>query len=180
MTSADQDERGFTLVEMVISIAVLGLLSGLLAAGLSVGLRTATGTSDRMAGSTAARMLAVYLPPDVHSANDAVASATGAGITCAGVPNPRLELVGGDGFHVVYGVDVVNGDHVLQRHECTAGLSTNVIVVARNLAGLGAVVPTRIPASGVLQAASLEITGESAVDVTDAVVVTVSGQRRSL
>ena len=173
-------ESGFTLVELLIAVTVLGVIMTAIAAGFSVGLRTMNDTSDRLAGSNDAQHLAVSLVPDVASATVAVAAADGAGIACTGASNPVLQLSDGTSFNVVYGVRSVAGASTfqLERYVCTAGAVTSTRVVARNLASLTAAAPTRIPAGGTLAGASLTLTEK--VTTTDAAYVfTVTGRRRT-
>lgn len=175
--SRRHDEGGFTLVETLAAIAILSLATLGIAAVLGAGGRVARAAGDRIAGSAAARQLVVQLPPDVQGAVDAVASTTGAGITCTGVDEPRLGLRNADGSETVYGVAAVAGDWVLERHRCDGGDSTGVVVVSRQLTGPDGVVPARLPADGTFTGASLTIvTAESEGPDRQ---VTVTGTRRT-
>lgn len=176
MRSLRDSEDGFTLVEVLVAVALTATVSVALAAAFSVAARTYSGATDRVAGATAAGSLAIHLPPDVQSATDAVASTDGAGISCTGASNPRLELVLGGGVRIVYGLRPDGADWVLERHQCTGGAVTSSRVVARNLVGADAVVPTRTPASGALVTASLQITTEATGGTPN--VVTVTGRSR--
>jgi prepilin-type N-terminal cleavage/methylation domain-containing protein len=182
VTSQLKDERGFTLVELLLAVVVLGMIVVALGSAFSVGVRSMNDTSDRLSGSSDAQQLSVFFPPDVESASAAVASATGSGITCSGgglvAADQRLQLTDGT-FNIVYGVRSASGGFQLERHVCTSGVWVSTRVVARNLAGLTAVTPTRIPASGTLTGASLTLTEKVTTTGATPYVFTVPGKRRS-
>lgn len=174
------DESGFTLVELLIAVVVLGMITVALGAGFSVGLRTMNDTSNRLAGSNDAQRLGVYLPPDVASATAATASVNGTGISCTGASvvasNLRLQLTDGTTFNVVYGVRAVTNGFQLERYVCTGGVWQSTSVVARNLSG---VVATRVPSIGTLTGASLTVTEKVTATDSTAYVFTVTGNRRA-
>lgn len=184
MTSP-QDEAGFTLVELLIAVVVLGLIMVSLAAGFSVGLSTMNDTSNRLAGSSDAQHLVMQLPLDVAAATEA---ATG-GFSCV-VPAASvavLELTDATTYHVVYGVRTVvtaatagqETTYRLERYECSGGSVASTRVVARNLAGPTAAAPTRRPSSGPLVGASLTVTEKSTASTPAPYVFTVTGHRRA-
>jgi prepilin-type N-terminal cleavage/methylation domain-containing protein len=179
VTSRLDDESGFTLVELLVAVVVLGMITVALGAGFSVGLTTMNDTSNRLSGSNDAQQLGVYLPPDVASATAATASVSGADITCSGASNPVLQLTDGTAFNIVYGVRSTSGAYQLERYVCMGGTAQSTKVVARNLASTTAVVPTRIPVSGMLTGASLTVTEKVAGTGSTAYVFTVSGTRRA-
>lgn len=181
MTRRLGDQSGFTLVELLIAVVVLGMIVVALGSGFSVGLRTMNDTSNRLAGSNDAQLLGIYLPPDVESATEVTASASGIGITCTGASNPMLQLTDGTTFNVVYGVRSASDGFQLERYVCTGGSvqTQSTKVVARNLASLTAVVPARIPVTGTLAGASLRVTEKVTATDPTAYVFTVTGGRRA-
>jgi hypothetical protein len=150
-----------------------------LGAAFSVGLRTMNDTSSRLGGSNDAQLVGVHFPPDVESATEAVASASGVGITCTGATNPVLELSDGGAFDVVYGVRAAAGSFQLERHVCAGGAVQSTRVIARNLGSITAAVPARLPATGRLVGATLTITERAGGTDVAPYVFTVRGNRRS-
>ena len=63
-------EEGFTLIELIVAVAVLGVIIGAIAASLVVSLQTTDVTTDRLNESNDAQMAAVYYVQDVASATD--------------------------------------------------------------------------------------------------------------
>lgn len=169
------DERGFTLVEVLIAVAVLGVVIAAIGAGYSVALRTMDGTANRLAGSMDAQLLGVHLPDDVASATRIDVS----DIACTGVVAPILQLRDGAKVNVVYGVRAAGAGHQLERHDCAGGAVRSTTVIARNLAGADAAVATRVPASGGATGATLTITEATVASEIAPFVFTVTGTRRA-
>lgn len=67
MTS--RDERGLTLVEVLVSLVVGGLLIGVMTQVMFVGLRDLDETNSRVAGSNDTQLIAAYFTSDVASAD---------------------------------------------------------------------------------------------------------------
>ena len=88
------DDRGFTLVELVISVALLIVVMGAVTAALFVGLSQNTATSNRLGESRDLSQVAVYFSEDVQGAASA---SVGTGPRCGSDPaaDVVLELVGG-------------------------------------------------------------------------------------
>lgn len=170
-----RDESGFTLVELLIAVVVMGVISTVIGAAFTVGLRTMDDTSNRVSSSTDAQLLNMYLPADVQSAT----AATTSGIACTGASNPKLQLTGDSSFNIVYGVRAEGETFLLERHVCTDGSVQSTIVVGRNVAGTAAeVVGVRIPSSGTFVGASLTVI-EAPSTNDPSYVFTVTGRRRT-
>ncbi len=179
-----RDDAGFTLVELLMAIVIMGIVIGPLAAGLLIGLRTSDETANRLAGSNDAQLLSVWLPPDVQSAGgsagDVVGSLTG-NTDCSGRANAlRLgwrETLGSTttSFVAAYAVSQDSvGDWRLVRYFCTNGGAPTTHVVARNLAGSSAVTST-ITGTKV----ALTVTEKSTPANPTSYTFTVSGHRRT-
>lgn len=79
-----EDEGGFTFVELLVVIVVLGIVMSAITSALITVIRTAGGTADRMSQSHDAQLLSTWLVPDLQSAN----APTGVTIDEAPAPPP--------------------------------------------------------------------------------------------
>lgn len=61
-------ERGFTLVELLVAITLLGIIMGAIGAMITTAFRTTTIVSNRLEGSRAPKLVSNYWGPDVESA----------------------------------------------------------------------------------------------------------------
>jgi prepilin-type N-terminal cleavage/methylation domain-containing protein len=151
--SRSRDDAGFTLPELLISVVVLGLIVGVISAGIIVTMRTANTSKARTALAVDQQFVATYLPYDLASA-----TAYSTSTTTAGTPPPVLNGIGLPGTNVLeltwketvggntkyYAVSyryVKNGTSFeLWRYRCEASTPTGFtaaactsVVVARNL-----------------------------------------------
>lgn len=62
------DESGMTLIELLMSVAILGLIIGPVAASLMLSFMTSRGTREMINDSASAQLLASYAPTDIQSA----------------------------------------------------------------------------------------------------------------
>src|SRR5437879_1954159 len=62
-----QGQHGFTLAEVMVSIAILGLIVGALAAAFGTTARSSIGVSQRFSESHDAQIASAYLATDVQS-----------------------------------------------------------------------------------------------------------------
>jgi prepilin-type N-terminal cleavage/methylation domain-containing protein len=79
-------EAGFTLVELLVGMAILAIILPAIAGALLVGLHTTGTTSQRLEESHDAQNLTAYLPGDVASADDI----TTADSTCSVIATPPV------------------------------------------------------------------------------------------
>jgi prepilin-type N-terminal cleavage/methylation domain-containing protein len=77
-----RDERGFTLVELMISMVIISLLIGAIGSALVVSLRTTGVTNKRMSENHDVLITSSYLANDVQSASDVVVAPPGG--NCSG------------------------------------------------------------------------------------------------
>jgi len=85
-----RSEAGFTLVEVLMTVAILGIISLPLTNAMVVGLRTSDRTASVLVTSADRQMLANYLPPDALSATGGT---TGAGTGCLNPSGARVLLL---------------------------------------------------------------------------------------
>ena len=82
------DEGGFTLVELIISMAIVGLLITAISGALIVSLRTTGVTNKRMAESHDVQITSAYLANDVQGASNV--SAPNVATNCSGAFTPLV------------------------------------------------------------------------------------------
>ena len=80
---ANLDERGVTLVELLVSMTILGLIMSALSGALYVGISTASDDHRGLTQSNAEQLVAYYLTPDVQAA-----CAPNGSVSCSRDPNP--------------------------------------------------------------------------------------------
>jgi prepilin-type N-terminal cleavage/methylation domain-containing protein len=84
------DEGGFTLVELIIGVAIVGLLMVAIASALIVSLRTTGVTNSRLAESHDVQISSSYLANDMQSAQSI--SVPNSAATCAGSPTTLISF----------------------------------------------------------------------------------------
>jgi hypothetical protein len=173
-----------TLIELLISIAIMGLIIGPLSAGIIIGLRTSGETATRLAGSSDAQFLSIALPPDIEStgnaSGDVVATPT-ANTECSGITNVlRLRWTSSDtGTPTTYqAAYAITGNAVagwnLRRSFCIASGAATTRTIARNLANATA---ATVAVSGTKVAMTVTEAKTAANPV--AFTFTISGNRRT-
>jgi prepilin-type N-terminal cleavage/methylation domain-containing protein len=130
-------ETGFTLVELLVCIAILGIVFTVLTAALMIGFRSTNSANVKFDESNAAQFTALHFTPDVEGANSIVVDSTTA--SCGGAAELKLTSTEGDRV-VAY---AVAGSPTLQllRKVCSpASASPQVTVLAPVIANASAVV----------------------------------------
>jgi prepilin-type N-terminal cleavage/methylation domain-containing protein len=143
-------QAGFTLVELLVAIVILGTIVGAIGSALIVGFRTQGSTQERLEQSSDAQLLASYFGPDVQSAKkalasptDTVCSDTGAVVRLTG-KDPAVS--GATDVMTSYVVATVGGERQLRRRECRGGSAVSDIPVVHKLGTTGTVTVTCQPA----------------------------------
>jgi len=133
------DERGFTLLELLITMVIMGLIITPIASAIVLGLRTETDVQARLAQSNSATLFQSYFGPDVQQ-SVAVGIGVGESSACGTVSpatvNMLLTWIPGQSS-VSYFVDPAS-PKVLRRRECAGGAVVGPVAgapVIRNLDG---------------------------------------------
>jgi prepilin-type N-terminal cleavage/methylation domain-containing protein len=165
-----RSEAGFTLVEMLMAVAVMGIITLPLTNAMVVGLRTSGKTANILVASADRQLLANYLPPDALSASSATSDAASPG--CASPAGTRVVLLTWSEFTGTvttfasdYRLVPAGTTTKLVRARCVAGGVAEEVTVAHDVAG-----------------ATPTIAGSTvAITVTDSLGAqyTVSGTRRA-
>lgn len=79
-------DQGFTLIEMLLAITMVGLVSVVIATTITVSLRNLPSTQDRADSAVLVQGLTTFLPPDVDSAEPGQFNTTAT--TISGCPGP--------------------------------------------------------------------------------------------
>ncbi|MGZ4640341.1 MAG: PulJ/GspJ family protein [Actinomycetes bacterium] len=143
----DQDE-GFTLVELIVAVAILGIIGSAIVSSIFVGLQTRARTTSQLAASHDDQNLASYWAQDVDGANpqtpfaagDAVGVSTSAGTYCGTTVTPVVVFSGKDfdaGSQVAVSTTAVwvydSAAHTLARTTCRGSATPSTSVLAREL-----------------------------------------------
>lgn len=176
-------EAGFTLIELMMAVAITGIIIGPIGGAVFLGLRTADETSNRYASSSGAQTLSVWLPPDVQSAGNVAGDVVTSGNTeCSGLANQlRLKWRETQGattitYVAAYAVSLHanTGDYQLKRYYCVNGGAASTHVVARNLANA-----TAASATVSTTKVTMTVTAKATPTSPASYVYTVSGYRRT-
>jgi prepilin-type N-terminal cleavage/methylation domain-containing protein len=126
---ADDDE-GMTLIELLVSITLLGIIVGPIVGMILLGFLSSDGTRDRIADSVSAQLVSSYMINDIQSATTVATS----GGSCPGATGTvKLHLQMQDpttGPTTVLYLDQINADgqHELHRVSCGATNSSTLVM----------------------------------------------------
>jgi prepilin-type N-terminal cleavage/methylation domain-containing protein len=158
MTRRLRDTSGFTLVELLITMVVLGIIVGPLAGAMIVYLRNTGAVAQRLGESHDAQIAAAYFAQDVQSVGvrdwtaypyplkqsvERNVAATGGLYPCgaAGTPTALLRLAWDDPTSatdrrtvvVSYVQQTVDGEQQLRRITCAGSAAPDVVVLVHNV-----------------------------------------------
>ncbi len=167
-----RDDRGMTLVELLVVVGVIGLIAVVLAAAITVTLRQELDTEGRISLARWEQNLGTWLPNDLASSEavDAAPATTPCADSACQFGSNVLQLSWNDGSGTTtvgyrYGPAASGDSFQLVRVECKAG-SCDSLVVLRELAG-----PTDDDGNPVVWAAGDPIP-DDVIDVTVPLAVT--------
>lgn len=131
------DDGGFTIVEILVSIVVLGVITTVLGVAISVSLQAAPDTETRLDDARATRSLATWLANDTISTPPFMPEQTQGGIITDQSPSaPDNNDCGAAGTNLLhlqwtevtnqsltfvanYRLEVVGGEAIIKRHLCS-------------------------------------------------------------
>lgn len=123
-------EGGFTLVEILVAVSVMGVISLALASAFHAGFRGSETTQQRTSESSDAQLASAYLSNDVQSMIAVTSTACSAGTLD---PIVSLKLPGDDSVSYLFGT--VAGEPKLVRRTCTNGTTTDDETLAHFVSG---------------------------------------------
>lgn len=126
-----RDDHGFTLIEMLMAIAILGIIVGALGTALIVALKNLDATQTRMAESHDAQMASAYVVTDVQSATGITTTQPKCGTTTSPVAVLSWSDQGTANV-ATYVLETAGGERRLRR-TYVVGTSSNDVIVAHHL-----------------------------------------------
>lgn len=181
-------ESGFTLVELLVAITILGIIMGAIGAMIATAFRTTTTVSDELNASRGPKLVARYWPADVENAVAVQPGGGGCGGTAvvtfqmASVPDPGTTepttAASDADTTVTYAVVADGGRQQLRRFVCGTSDTSTVVpdldgtpTVEQSATDPGrwtiaATVPDRSQTSGQFQ---FEVSGTQQVTTTSTV-----------
>lgn len=130
-------DRGFTLIEMIVTVSLLAVIGLTVFAALFVGIRATSDGHERIDQSLTAMEITRFLSGDIYSAEGPVVVNSATDAACGGVAAPGLKLMSRSTataptidttvVWVLTGTDLV-------RRTCVNGAQTDQFVVADNVA----------------------------------------------
>ena len=177
-------DGGFTLVELVVVISLVGLVTTVLAAAIIVSLRTTPQTADRLDDARATRALATWLSHDTTSTPPFLPEQAQGGLNltattnfCGGEGTNLLHLVWVENSfvktaHVAnYRFVVVGDEGQIRRYSCSAadggpftGSSSQLLTSGLDPAQPPVVIPE--PATGEVDTVTFQLAGKSGEQVS--------------
>lgn len=128
-----RDERGFTLIEAVVGVAILGIVMVAMATAMILYFRTTDATTQKLSESPGLQLAAAYFASDAQSTNAALAAQDCLGAGQARLvsfrwrdPGVKANFTTDDRNVVVsYVVVRVGSQDELWRNRCVGGLDTD-------------------------------------------------------
>lgn len=145
---------GFTLVELVLAVALLGLVAVPLSMALSLAFRTEGETTDRFTGSVGAQLTMLYFVPDVQSASyiDTIQSTLPSAPNSCAQSGDSVVLRLGWTETPTTGATTATMQTYVRRGSGTAAELLRLSCTGASLSALGAPARTTVLASGVTAA----------------------------
>lgn len=160
-------DDGFTLVELLVAITVLGIIAPVLVGAIVLGLKTTAATTGQLNASHSRQELAAFFTTDVQSAvtiadesSTDTTTCMAAGETLVGrLSWADIDSTGASTARVVtYATVTVAGDRQLVRHACTGSAISTVTVVHNVVSGNLACTSTTFSTAACATAAGARLT----------------------
>jgi type II secretory pathway pseudopilin PulG len=156
MKRPPRPEAGLTLIELLVSVVILGFIGSVLATALFIGIRTTTQNQTSLDQSNSEQLLANYLVRDVAAA---CSPTIVGGPTCTRNPNPSITAGTACGTAVVFAMDILTNatgtsadttvgyalqSNQLRRVSCPLGSSSasSSVTIARTITSITPSAPT--------------------------------------
>lgn len=184
--AAVTDEQGFTLLELIVAISLLGIIMIPLAAAFTVAGSASQNARDRLEGSTASLFASAYWADDVQSADTitiggSACSGGSAEVTFAWAADPTAPT--GAQSQASYAVrDAAGGGKRLVRIACGGSSATNTLVPRLGTVKGVSCDPSCTPSASAAAApirVKMTLSTVGTKTEPDGVEFTVSGTRRS-
>ena len=183
MTTRVRHDAGFTLVELMIVIAIVGLIAPAIAAAFFVGFRTTDAVGAEVAAAHNRELFAAFFTEDAQSATAVDAATSPDTTTCLAAGDTLVgrlrwsdrDAANGVTAHAVsYARVTVGTDQQVVRRSCTGGVETDVVLVHNSTAASLSCLSTTY---AVVTCTNFVVLRLSATDSSGA--FTVDGRRRS-
>ena len=139
------DDRGFTLIELVITLVLLPLIIGGIVAAVLAGFQDSNGISARLADSHDAQITSAYFVRDIETSQQVSTNTASSLCPTSGTARQLLGLSwpsGGSRVYVSYGISTTASPPTLIRRFCSGGIESDTTVSHGLFTGLRGVVST--------------------------------------
>lgn len=133
--SRRSDEQGMTLVEVLLSVTILAVIIGPIAASVMLGLMTSAGTRERVADSASSQLVSAYFMTDVQSSDTVTVPSPADAAPCGGTgvvlqldwddPAPEPGQPTSTAVSYVERLSSDSNQRELHRVECLDGVETS-------------------------------------------------------
>jgi prepilin-type N-terminal cleavage/methylation domain-containing protein len=148
--AAPRDERGFTLVELLVAITILGIIMGAIGAMIATAFRTSTTVSAQLNGSRGPKVVSRYWVPDVEEADRVEPGAGGCGsgnpvVTFtstsfgSNIDTPDQPAAAGQTRTITWAEGRRGARDQLTRYTCLGGTLQDTTIVVAELQGVPSV-----------------------------------------
>jgi prepilin-type N-terminal cleavage/methylation domain-containing protein len=171
MRLGKRGEDGFTLVELLMSITIIGIIAPTIVGAIVLGLKTTAATTSQLAASHNRQELAAFFTTDVQSAvtiadetSTDTTTCMSAGETLVGrLSWTDIDFTGASTARVVtYVTATVSGEKQLLRHTCAGAVMSTVTVVHAVVSGNLDCTTTTFAAAPCASAAGAKLTAVDA------------------